>query len=102
MASIIRNGRPVDTVRGFIACIKKKDVENMRKVIHPKATACLIRENEPRFMTLDESIITLEKAEQEIAEASWDEVEHVDDQYATVWTNFSLHRDGKVRNAFAC
>ena len=101
MTSIIQNSSPVDAVKAFIACIRTKDLEYMRKIMHPKATACLIRENEPRFLALTEAIGTLEKAEQEFVEVSWDEVEHIDGEYATVWTTFSMHRDGEASNPFA-
>jgi hypothetical protein len=101
MASISQNSGPVDAVKAFIACVKTKDLEYMRRVIHPKATACLIRENEPRFQALTEAIDTLEKAEQELVEATWDEVEHIDGEYATVWTRFSMHRDGEASNPSA-
>ncbi|KAL9034378.1 MAG: hypothetical protein Q9214_007071, partial [Letrouitia sp. 1 TL-2023] len=88
MTSVIQNTSPVDVVKAFIACIRTKDLEHMRKIIHPKATACLIRENEPRFQTLTEAIERLEKAEEELVEASWGEVEHVDGEFATVWAAF--------------
>ena len=101
MTSITQNSSPVDVVKAFIACIRTKDLEYMRKIIHPKATACLIRENEPRFQALTEAIDTLEKAEQELVEVSWDEVEHIDGEFATVWANFSMHRDGEASNPFA-
>lgn len=101
MTSITQNSSPVDVVKAFIACIRTKDTEYMRKVIHPQATACLIRENEPRFQTLSEAIDTLEKAEQEHVEVIWDEVEHIDGEYATVWAAFSTHRDGKASNPFS-
>jgi len=101
MTSVIQDSSPVDIVKAFIACIKTKDLDYMRKVIHPNATACLIRENEPRFQALTEAIDTLAKAEQEFVEVSWDEVEHVDGQYATVWATFSIHRDGEASNSFA-
>ena len=101
MTSIIQNSSPVDVVKAFIACIRTKDLEYMRKIIHPKATACLIRENEPHFKALTEAIDTLEKAEQEFVEVSWDEVEHIDGEYATVWGKFSMHRDGEASNPFA-
>lgn len=92
---------PVDVVKAFIACNRTKDLEYMRKIIHPKATACLIRENEPRFEALTEAIDMLEQAEQEFVEVSWDEVEHIDGEYATVWATFSMHRDGEASNSFA-
>ena len=101
MTSIIQNSSPVDVVKAFIACIRTKDLEYMRKITHPNATACLIRENKPRFKTLTEAIDTLEKAEQEFVEVSWDEVEHIDGEYATVWATFSMHRDGEASNPFA-
>lgn len=91
----------MDVVKAFIACIRTKDLEYMRKIIHPKATACLIRENEPRFLALTEAIDVLEKAEQEFVEVSWDEVEHIDGEYATVWATFTMHRDGEASNPFA-
>jgi hypothetical protein len=96
MASALRNSSPVETVRAFLACVKTKDVEYMRKAIHPKATACLIREDEPRFISLNEAIDNLGKAEQEHVEVIWDEVEHVDGDYATVWTKFSIDQDGEA------
>ncbi|OCK75566.1 hypothetical protein K432DRAFT_408909 [Lepidopterella palustris CBS 459.81] len=101
MTSIIQNSGPVDVVKAFIACIRTKDLECMRKIIHPKATVCLIRENEPCFKTLAEAIDTLEKAEQEFLDVSWDEVEHRHGEYATVWATFSMHRDGEASNPFA-
>ena len=101
MTSIIQNSSPVDAVKAFIACIRTKDLQYMRKIIHPKATACLIRENEPRFLALTEAIDALEKAEGEFVEVSWDEVEHIDGEYATVWATFSMHRDGEASNPFA-
>ncbi|KAI4212704.1 MAG: hypothetical protein LQ351_004595, partial [Letrouitia transgressa] len=94
MTSTIQISSPLDVVKAFIACIARRDLESMRKIIHPKATACLIRENEPRFKLLSEAIDTLEKAEQEFVEASWDEVEYIDGEYATVWAKFSIHQDG--------
>ncbi|KAI9696642.1 MAG: hypothetical protein M1820_008091 [Bogoriella megaspora] len=106
MTSITQHSSPVGLVKAFLACVKTKDAAYMRQVIHPKATACLIRENEPRFQTLNEAIDTLEKAEQELMEVSWDEVEHIDGQYATVWTKFSIHRDGVLHqlgsSSFSC
>ena len=101
MTSSIQNSSPVDVVKAFIACIRTKDLEYMRKIIHPKATACLIRENEPRFQALTEAIDTLEKAEQKFVEVSWDEVEHIDGEYATVWATFSIHQDGEASIPFA-
>ena len=100
MTSNIQQSSPVDVVKAFIACIKTKDVGSMRKLIHPEAIACLIRENEPQFKPLTEAIYALEKAEQQFVEASWDDVEHVDGGYATVWTKFSMHRNGEVSDGF--
>lgn len=96
MTSTIQNSSPVDAVKAFIGCIRTKDLESMRKIIHPNATACLIRENEPRFLALTEAIDALKKADEEFVEVSWDEVEHIDGEYATVWAAFSMHRDGEL------
>jgi hypothetical protein len=101
MTSIIQNSNPVDLVKSFIACTTTKDIESMRKIIHPKATACLIRKEEPSFKPLTEAIDALGRAEQELVEVSWDEVEQIDGEYATVWTKFSIHLDGKVSHSFS-
>ena len=87
---------PKEVVKAFIACVKTKDVNAMRAKIHPKATACLIREGEPRFMTLHDAIENLTKAEQRFEEELFDEVERRDGEYATVWADFEIHRDGEV------
>lgn len=70
----------------------------MRRLIHLNATAVLIRNNEPRFQSLDNTIVTLEKAEQKLVETTWDEIEHVDEHgdFAIVWTKFRIDMDGKV------
>jgi hypothetical protein len=94
MASIIQNSSPLETVKTFIACVKTKNLDLMRRLIHPKATACLIRDGEPRFQTLSGAIERLEKAEQELVEVSWDEVEHANGEFATVWASFSILMDG--------
>jgi len=92
----MQNSSPVDAVKSFLACIKTKDLDYIRRIVHPKATACLIREDEPRFQALNDAIDVLGNAEQEFVEASWDEVGHIDGQYATVWANFSMHCDGEL------
>jgi len=51
---------------------------------NPQATACLIRENEPRLQALTEPTDRLGTAEQELVEVPWDEVEHIDGEYAPV------------------
>jgi hypothetical protein len=96
MASTPQISSPTNVVKAFLACVKTKDLGYMHKLMHPMATACLIRGNAPRFQALTESIDTLGKAEQELVEASWDEVEHVDGDYATVWAKFSIHMDGEA------
>jgi len=100
MTSIIQNSSPVDVVKALIASIRTKDIESMGKIIHPKATACLIREGEPRFQTLAEAIDTLDKSEHEIEEVTSDEVDHIDGEYATVWAKFRIHRDGEASVSF--
>jgi hypothetical protein len=100
MTSITQNASPVDVVKAFIACVQTKDVDSMRKCIHPEATACLIRGNEPNFKPLTEAIDALAQAEQELVEIIWDEVEHVDGKYAAVWASFSIHLDGEASSPF--
>lgn len=87
---------PVNLIKAFIACVGRKDTEAMRNLIHPNATACLIRESEPKYSSLHESIDVLERAHQEYTEACWDEIVHADDNYATVWESFSIHKEGQV------
>ena len=101
MTATIQNSTPVETIKTFIASIQTKDTESMRKLIHPQATACLIRPpSDPRFQTLTAAIEVLAQSEQEFVEESWDEVEHVDGEYATVWARFSIHRDGEASHLF--
>ena len=92
---------PLDVVKAFIACMKTKELESMRKLTHANATSCLIREYEPRFQTLSESMDVLGKAGQHFDGAIWDEVEHRDGDYATVWAKFSIKRDGEVSTCIA-
>ena len=96
MPSTNQLSSPVALVKAFLGCVSTKDGAQMRKLAHPNATACLIRENKPNFKPLTETIEVLEKAPQDFVEVTWDEVEHVDGDYATVWTKFNIHRDGEV------
>lgn len=64
MTSANQSSSPLDTVKTFLACLKTKYIEYMHSVIHPDAIACLIRENEPRFLSLTGAIENLVKAEQ--------------------------------------
>lgn len=96
MASNIARATPTATIRAFLDCVRRKDGTSMRKLCHPNATAVLIRHDEPRFQTLNEAIERLEQTPQQLVEETWDEIEHVDGQYATVWTNFSIHMEGKA------
>ena len=102
MTSLTHTPRPTDVVKAFLGCVKLKDLETMRKLIHPDAIACLIRENEPRFQTLAEAIETLGKAKGELVETCWNEIEQTNGEYATVWASFSIHWDGKASNYFGC
>lgn len=88
----------------------------MRSLIHLEATARLIRDNEPRFSSLEETIVNLEKAGEagrNLEERVWGVVEHVDVEgggggggdgdgkseetgFATVWTKFRIDVDGEV------
>ena len=89
----------------------------MRSLIHPSATAVLIRQGTPRFQTLHDAIDTLARAEERLEEEVWDVVEQVDDgegqgklvgeratgggegeraSFATVWAKFCIRRDAVV------
>ena len=78
----------------------------MRFLIHPHATAVLIRQDIPRFQSLHTAIETLANAEEELEETIWDVVEHVDDGrgeeegeragFATVWAKFRIVKAGMV------
>lgn len=76
----------------------------MRSLLHPNATAVLIRNNEPRFSSLEETIVNLERVGREVVEMTWGEVEMVDVEgdeeeetgFATVWTKFRIDLDGEV------
>lgn len=102
MTSVAHHASPVEAVKAFLACVKTKDMENMRRSTHPNATACLIREGQPRFQALTEAIDRLGTTKDELVEDTWDEIEHVDGEYAIVWTNFSIHRNGQAGSHFAC
>lgn len=69
----------------------------MRAICHPDATACLIRDGKPMHM-LVANILDLMSEDQsvEMDEVSYDEVEHIDGGFATVWTPYQLFEDGKV------
>lgn len=81
-------------VRAFVDCIKWKDVECTRKLIHPGAMACLVTEYEPRLQSIADAVISLERANFDLAKVTWGEAEHVDGYHATVWTKFGTCRDG--------
>lgn len=68
----------------------------MRKLIHPSATATLIRNGTPRFMSLEQAIANLDNADEQLVETIWDTVEHVDEEFAVVWTKFRIEKGGKV------
>lgn len=87
---------PTALVKAFVACVATKNLHSMHQLVHPQATACMIRHNTPQFKPLSEAIDALGNAEQPFTEAIWDEVEHVDGEYATVCAKFRIHRDGKV------
>ncbi|KXT08088.1 hypothetical protein AC579_1472, partial [Pseudocercospora musae] len=87
-----RPSTPLGVAKAFLAGIKSRDVAAMRALVHADATACLIREQVPRhFEVLD----IIESADSEMDEYSYDEVEHVDDDYAIVWTPYEFVEDGK-------
>lgn len=90
------NSTPLAAAKSFLAAIKTKDVTTMRKLSHPKGTACLIRNGTPTHMSIYEPIDSIGAAESDLDEVSYNEVEHVDGIYATVWTPYRFFEDGKV------
>lgn len=72
----------------------------MRAVVHADATACLIRFGKPIHMTLAQVLERIdEESKVEMDEVSYDEVEHIDGQLASVWTPYKFYEDGKVRSS---
>lgn len=68
----------------------------MRQLAHSNATATLIRNGAPKFMTLNQAITNLDNAEEKLVETIWDTEEYVDGEFAAVWTKFRIERDGAV------
>ena len=70
----------------------------MRSLSHPDATACLIRERKPIHILITNVLeLMSDDSNVEMDEVSYDEVEHVDGDFATVWTPYRFFEDGKVR-----
>lgn len=95
--SSANNSTPKATVITFLKGLKLRNKAQMRAVCHPDATACLIRESKPVYLLIanvldrinDDSGLTMD-------EVSFDEIVHVDGDFATVWTPFKFYEDGKV------
>ena len=68
----------------------------MRAVSLPEATACLIRSGQPVYLHVTDILGKMATNDVEMDEVSHDEVEHVDGQFATVWTPYKFYENGKV------
>jgi hypothetical protein len=91
------NSTPKATAITFLKGIKLRNKEQMRSVCHPDATACLIRQRKPIYLLVanvldrisDDSGVAMD-------EVSFDQIEHVDSDFATVWTPYKFYEDGEV------
>lgn len=91
------NFTPTATAITFLKGIKTRNTDQMRAVCHPGGTACLIRDGKPMYITLDDILDRVCKDDGvERDEVSYDEIEHVDGDFATVWTPYRFYEDGKV------
>lgn len=94
---MLDNSTPKATAIAFLKALKPRDAEAMREVCHPNATGCLIRHGKPIHTTMDQiltAVATNDGVERD--EVSYDEVEHCDGDFATVWTPYNFYTDGKV------
>ena len=91
------NSTPTETVIAFMQGIKLRNADQMRAICNPNATMCVIRQDKPIY-TLVEKVLdrVLEIDGVELDEVSYDEIEHVDGNFATVWTPCRFYEDGKV------
>ncbi|KAK5723709.1 hypothetical protein LTR15_005409 [Elasticomyces elasticus] len=93
------NTTPTSTVKTFLAAIKNHDTARMRAICHPNATACLIRDGQPIYTTVAAILQRLdERKGEQIDEISWDEVEHVCGDFASVWAPYRFFSGGKVHH----
>jgi hypothetical protein len=88
---------PLEIAKAFLAGIKNRDKASMRVLCHPEATACLIRDGKPIHITVAGILDRIDDGSSvEMDEVSYDEVEHTDGRFATVWTPYKFYEDGKV------
>jgi ketosteroid isomerase-like protein len=92
-----RDLTPLETARAFLAGIKNRSKASMHELCHPDATACLIRNGKPKHFTIVQILERIpDDSPIDMDEVSYDEVEHVDGVFATVWTPYKFYEDGKV------
>ncbi|KAK4978056.1 hypothetical protein LTR42_002432 [Elasticomyces elasticus] len=90
------NTTPTSTVKTFLAAIKHHDTDRMRDICHPDATGCLIRDGRPVYTTVAAILQRLdERKDEAMEEISWDEVEHVCGDFASVWAPYKFFSGGK-------
>lgn len=69
----------------------------MRFLYHPDATACLIRQGKPLHILTSDILDKIpDDGEWNEAEVSYHEVEHVDGDFATLWTPYQYFDHGKA------
>ena len=88
---------PKATVITFLEGIKLRDKARMHAVCHPDATACLIREGKPIHLLIANVLDRIsDDGGVAMDEVSFDEIERIDGDFATVWTPYKFYEDGKV------
>ena len=90
------NISPLATVKSFLACISTKSADKMRNLAHADATVCRIRNNQPSYVQLAQVIAHMKTVQDYMEETTYDEVEHIDGSFASVWTPYRFYQDGKV------
>lgn len=92
------NSTPLATAKTFLAGIKARNTASVRSICQPGGTVCLIPEGEPRYLLVVDIFDRLiyKNAQAVMDEVSYDDVEHVDGDFATVWTPLRFFLDGKV------
>jgi hypothetical protein len=91
---------PLSVYKAFLSGVKAHRTDYMRSLCHAETKICLIRNGKPVYNHVKYILNVLDQMkDKEIEEISYDEVEHVDGQFATVFSPYRFMTDGKVRAA---
>lgn len=98
MSTLNADRTPLATAKTFLSGIKARNTDLMAHVAHDDATACVIREGKPVHTTIKNILERIDTVDGkvEMDEVSYDEIEHEDGDFATVWTPYRFFEDGKV------